>query len=422
MNPIPTIRKPFVASIELPGSKSIALRQLAMAALTHGHSTISGVPECDDILAMLDCLRALGVQIDYDGRTVSAVGPMDLHGDVALNLRMSGASTRLVLALAALRHGTTKLDGHASLRARPHAPLLEVLRAHGCQVEDANGCLPATIRGPFEAPPSLTIDGSISSQYITALLTSAPWFMREDTQQIIIAGDLVSKPYLDITLNEMAKRGISATWLDERTFQVNSGGYASGEFEVEGDATAASYFIALATLHGGQVTLENLGERSKQGDYAFLNIAEQLGASVERQAHSTVITGPTQLTPLAEVDMESMPDAALTLIAMAPLLPTGARITGLSTLKHKECDRLVCSSTELSKLGVKHSVDDQSITIETADAQALQAIELNTYDDHRMAMAFSTLASRVGNMRVDDLQVVAKTYPNYWQDYRKLIA
>ena len=420
---IPKLSPGFKANITLPGSKSIALRQLAISALVTGTSRITGIPECDDTDAMIDCLKALGVTIETQGRSLLVTGPMDFGSQaVALNARMSGASTRLLIALAALRTGTTLIDGHHSLRIRTNAPLFDVLRRHGCQIESADGGLPATIRGPIHVQDTLHIDGSLSSQYITALMVIAPVLARrqgQDQQVIHIDGDLVSRPYIDITLNEMSKRSVVGHWASPETLRIPAASYPAGSYVVEGDASAASYFSALATLHHGTVTLTNLDATSVQGDYGFCHIMALLGATVERQG-MTRISGPEQLSTLARIDMQEMPDVALTLIAMAPLLPAPIEITGLQSLHHKECDRLECPARELKAMGVSLSTTHASIAIEPLLQRTPSAHRLTTYHDHRMAMAFATLGSALGTLSVDDKSVVNKTYPNLWEDYRSL--
>ncbi len=410
------------AHLTLPGSKSIALRQLAMAALARGTSTITGVPDCDDADAMLECIAALGADVSVDGKQILVTGPIDMHKDIALDARMSGASTRLLIGIAALRSGRTSIDGHNSLRARTNAPLYEVLREQGCQVESATGGLPVTIAGPLQPAMVMGIDASLSSQYVTALLLCAPYCSfdtdtNSKTQRIHITGDLVSRPYIDITLNEMRKRGVRSQWVDEQTLEVEQGSYQAGQIQIEGDATAATYFAALATLHGGSLTLDNLGDSTVQGDYQFLSVMEQLGARVERNPNQTHIEGPSRLSAIEAIDMTTMPDAALTLIAMAPLLPATLTINGLSSLHHKECDRLECPATEFADMGINAHTTQDSIRIEPLGKQAMRPHTLRTYHDHRMAMAFSLLGSFSGTLGVDDKQVVAKTYPHYWSDY-----
>ncbi|XOV81488.1 MAG: 3-phosphoshikimate 1-carboxyvinyltransferase [bacterium] len=410
------------AQLRLPGSKSIALRQLAMAALATGTSTLLGVPECDDAEAMLECIAALGADVDKRPDRIVVTGPIDLDRDISLNARMSGASTRLLIGMAALRRGQTTIDGHSSLRARTNAPLYEVLRQQGCAVDAATPGLPVTLRGPMHPAPVIYIDASLSSQYVTALLLAAPYCVPATSDaghrlRIEIAGELVSRPYIDITLNEMKKRGIHSDWVNRHTLEVERGAYQAGEIQIEGDATAATYFAALATLHGGSLTLSNLGHSTVQGDYQFFTVMEQLGAHVERHSERTRITGPATLAAIHAIDMTTMPDAALTLIAMAPLLPETLTITGLSSLHHKECDRLECPATEFKDLGIRAVTTADSIEIEPLADKTMTRHTLRTYHDHRMAMAFSLLGSVSGTLAVDDKNVVAKTYPHYWSDY-----
>jgi 3-phosphoshikimate 1-carboxyvinyltransferase len=422
---IANLSRGFETSITLPGSKSIALRQLAISALVDGASHIKGIPACDDTDAMIDCLTALGVSIERVGNDVTAHGPMDFgEALVTLNPRMSGASTRLLIALAALRSGITRIDGHPSLRARTNQPLFDVLSRHGCEIKSDGGKLPAEIRGPIVVEDSLEIDGSLSSQYITALMLIAPVLAQRQSrnhQLIHITGDLVSRPYLEITRNEMRKRQVCGEWSDNATLTIPSAAYHAGEYLVEGDASAASYFLALATLHGGTITLTNLDDTTVQGDYGFCDVMEALGATIDRQG-ATRITGPSNLAPLDSIDMQEMPDVALTLIAMAPLLPAPIEITGLQSLHHKECDRLECPAQELRTMGINLTTTYSSINIEPLNHRAPKAHRLTTYHDHRMAMAFSTLGSAFGNLTVDDKSVVNKTYPSFWEDYARLSA
>ena len=422
---IPKLSSGFEASITLPGSKSIALRQLAISALVDGVSHISGVPICDDTDAMINCLRAYGVTIDTESGVTRVKGPMDFgSAHVELDARMSGASTRLLIALAALRSGGTSINGHESLQVRTNAPLFKVLRDNGCEVTSDAGTLPAVIHGGLTSNGPMQIDGSLSSQYITALTVIAPLLAARrgaSSQMIEIQGDLVSRPYIDITLNEMSKRSVDGQWLANGTLSLPAAHYQPGKFTVEGDASAASYFSALATLHAGTVTLTNLDETTVQGDYAFCNILESLGASVEREGH-TRICGPQKLFPMHQVDMQSMPDVALTLIAMSALLPEPIEITGLQSLHHKECDRLECPAKELKSMGIELSTTHSSIKIAPLGNRRPAAHLLTTYHDHRMAMAFATLGSVHGSITIDDKAVVNKTYPNFWTDYERLIS
>ena len=231
----------------------------------------------------------------------------------------------------------------------------------------------------------------------------------------------MSKPYIDITINEMIKRGVNARWEGTRSISIDTiGDYEAGHITIEGDATAASYAASLACIHKGQVRFTNLGSNTHQGDYRFFEVLERLGAEVTRDQTSTLIRGPSRLTPFESIDMQDMPDVALTLIALAPLLKNKLSISGLSSLHHKECDRLECPADELLKMGIDVTTTSDSIRIQPISIEDLSTHLLTTYHDHRMAMAFSLIGSKTGKITVDDKFVVNKTYPNYWLDYEKL--
>ncbi len=406
-------------SVNLPGSKSIALRQLAISGLCQKLVTLTGIPDCDDIQAMLSCLAELGAVYTYDGDLVTFEKGINMSIDRAeLDLRMSGTSTRLLLGVCSLISGSIKLDGHASLRARSNASLLDAISSMGCGVVSEGGYLPVELSGPITLGDRVEIDTSISSQYLSSLLIALP--VTGVQTRIELTDALVSKPYVDITISEMAKRGIKVEWESELSLRYVGSSYEGGTCDVEGDASGASYFAAMATLHGGSVTFTNLGKNTRQGDYRFLEILEKVGASVVRESDSTRITGLGKLNALNEVDMEDMPDTALTLMCLAPFLPTATTITGISSLAHKECHRIECPARELKKLGIPVEFGDDFITIyPTNPGDIRQGCRISTYDDHRMAMAFSIIGS-MSEITIESPEVVAKTYPHYWQEYTRL--
>ena len=421
---IPIIKSSFDVGIELPGSKSIALRQLAMSALTKGTSTLQGIPICDDTAAMLDCLERMGLSITQNNTTIQITGPMNLSNHVEINPRMSGASTRLLIALAALRSGKTTIDGHESLRARTNLPLLNTLEELGCQVDSFDGYLPLSIQGPIKPTTSVSIDGSLSSQYISALLLISCGLHDDQAtcEEITIDGTLVSKPYVDITIDEMKKRGVKPQWENSRTIKIDRDShYKAVNLAIEGDATAASYAASLACLHKSKVKFTNLGSNTRQGDYRFFEILEMLGAEVTRNITSTSISGPERLTSFKCIDMQTMPDVALTLIALAPLLDGDLTISGLSSLHHKECDRIECPAKELQEMGIGVTTTEDTIQIQPRSIKNFKEHLLTTYHDHRMAMAFTLIGSKTGGITIDEKSVVNKTYPNFWLDYKKLL-
>jgi 3-phosphoshikimate 1-carboxyvinyltransferase len=415
----------FQLELPLPGSKSLTLRDCAIAALADGDSIVRYPGEADDYWRMKDCLRRLGIDVDdsRDGEVrVRGRGGRFIGGDVTLDAGQSAVTTRLMLAIAALRPDATTIDGHISMQKRPNKDLVDALRALGATLQStADGYLPITVRGARLAGP-VRVSGTISSQYLTSLLIIAP--LIEGGLTLEVEGDLTSKPYLDLTLDEMAKFGVE---VDNRNYQqliVAPQAYRAGTIDVEGDASAASYFAALATLHGAAITLSNLGNRTRQGDYGFLTLCERLGASVTRTRANTSIQGPERLAAGfdAPVDMTSMPDVAPTLMMLCPFLERPTRITGLATLRVKECDRIAAPTRELRKLGVTVEEGPDFMVIEPLSESAKarrDVVEIETYHDHRIAMSFGVLGSRLPGLRILDPGCVAKTYPDYWRDWQR---
>ena len=378
---------------------------------------------------MKDCLRRLGIVIDdsqADLVTIAGRGGEFAPGRVELDVGQSAVTTRLMLACAALRPEVTVVDGHVSMRNRPNKDLVDALRALGATLESTNdGHLPTTVRGTRALRGPVRVPGTISSQFLTSLLIIAP--LIEGGLSIEVEGELTSKPYVDLTLDEMAKFGARVENDHYRSLVVPQQTYQAGSIDVEGDASAASYFAALATLHGGRITLSNLGTRTRQGDYGFFALSEKLGASVQRQADSTTITGPQRLDTAFEgdVDMSSMPDVAPTLMMLAPFLARPTRLTGLATLRVKECDRIAAPTRELRKVGVTVEEGPDWMRIEPLPASRAavpEVVEIETYHDHRIAMSFGVLGSRLPGLRILDPGCVAKTYPNYWRDWQRAAA
>lgn len=409
----------------LPGSKSLTLRDCAIAALADGTSTIRYPGEADDYWRMKDCLRRLGIAVDdsTEGEVrIAGLGGRFAPGEVTLDVGQSAVTTRLMLAFAALRTDATVIDGHISMRNRPNKDLVDALARLGATLESTrDGHLPTRVVGTRSLAGPARVPGTISSQYLTSLLIIAP--LIEGGLAVEVEGELTSKPYVDLTLDEMQKFGVRVVNHDYRRLEVPAQAYRAGTIDVEGDASAASYFAALATLHGARVTFANLGSGTRQGDYAFLTLCERLGARVERSAGRTVIQGPERLAGGFDgpVDMTPMPDVAPTLMMMAPFLDRPTRITGLATLRVKECDRIAAPTRELRKLGIRveEGPDWMEIRPLAESGPRPPVVEIETYHDHRIAMSFGVLGSRLPGLRILDPGCVAKTYPNFWKDWQR---
>ncbi len=410
--------------MDLPGSKSITLRNLVLAALAEGTTEIAAPCDCDDTREMVECLGSLGVSIetsnDYRRISVDGTGGHFSEGPITLGLGLSGTSARFLIALSALRSEVTQLVGRGSLNERPNHPLLGAVEQLGGETVSSNdGCLPLSIKGPGTFGRKVRMNGNVSSQFFSALLQIAP--LLPNGLEITVDGELVSRPYIDITLNEMRKFGVAVMNDDYRRFEVLPQQYRSGHRTVEGDASAGSYFAALALIHGGTVVFENLGADSRQGDVRFLAICERLGARVRMSGEKTVVEGPEAglINPLkGEIECGDIPDAALTLIAIAPLITGITKITGIATLKNKECDRIESPAAELRKIGVEVTTGADFIEIGElpGDVVPPNIVDIETYHDHRMAMSFAVLGTRLGNLNILDPDVVGKTYPRFWED------
>ncbi|MCZ6887346.1 MAG: 3-phosphoshikimate 1-carboxyvinyltransferase [Gammaproteobacteria bacterium] len=413
------VEKAFDVEVTLPGSKSIALRQLVISALSNQSTELDGLTTFDDVVAMIGALRTFGVRIEQDGQVYRVEPPPSWRtGTLDIDLNMSGVSLRLLLGMAALRTDPTRFDGHTALHARPNSDMLTALEELGVHTESNDGRLPISMTGPRTFESSVTVRTDMSSQYLSGLLLVAPCL--PNGLQINLRGERVSAPYISITLAEMAKRGVTVV-AGDNVMSVAPQRYQGGNVVIEGDASAASYHAALATLHAGRVRIANLGASTIQGDYGFFAVCEQLGATVIRGETFTEVTGPAKLKPLEQIDMTEMPDAAVTLMAVAPYLPKPTHITGLSTLPHKECDRIACPARELAKAGVTMDVGDDWVRVYPLERLARPA-SFETYDDHRMAMSMAVFASGADGCQVLDPDCVAKTYGEFWTDFSRIYA
>ena len=293
MKQVDAIENHFNVSLNLPGSKSITLRDTVLATLARGPSLLEFPAECDDFSRMSEALIQLGAiirQAELDSVSILGNGGKFQPGPMLLNAGLSG-TVRLLITLAVLRRDETTIDGLPPLRSRPNKHLVDAVTGLGASVRSMNdGYLPISIRGPEVCKSSIRVKGDQSSQYLSALLLVGP--LLQHGLELEVDGELVSRPYIDVTLQEMLRFGVTVERDGYRRFSVRSQAYQPSIIRVEGDASAASYHAALATIHGGSVTFTNLGRTSAQGDYRFLEICEMLGATVTREDRTTTVTGP----------------------------------------------------------------------------------------------------------------------------------
>lgn len=423
MTEIRTVRRaegPVIAEVAVPPSKSISNRALICAALAGGESEIVGLAPGDDTNAMIDCLDRLGVPVepsDHNGvasAVVTGTGGALAHGPITLDTRLAGTTSRFVTALAALGPGPYLIDGAEPLRARPMAPLHDSLHALGARVQPGAewGHLPVTISGPVGGADAIVMPGDVSSQYVTALMLIAP--LIRDGLSLGLSTDLVSRPYVEITKAVMTSFGATDIHIAHRHVTVAESGYHSARYEVEPDASSASYPLAAAAIVGGAVSVRGLGHASLQGDAAFSGVLEQMGCIVTTGPSDTVVMRRRD-TPLhgIDIDMAHISDLVPTLAVVATQATTPTRIRGVGFIREKESDRLGDLAAELRKLGASVEVEDDGLTIAPTDA--LHAARLETHHDHRLAMSFGLLGLVVSGLEVADPHVVSKSWPGYWE-------
>ncbi len=414
--------KPIAASVRLPGSKSITNRALLLAALADGESQLIAPLHSEDTFYMAQALRELGVRVEEtperDFIVAGRGGRFDAPSK-ALFIGNSGTTVRFLTAAACFAPAGAEvtLDGVARMRERPIRDLVGALLTLGISAECLNGhgCPPVRVRGGGMPGGSCRLRGDVSSQFLTALLQAAPYAERD--VEIEIVGDLISKPYIDITQSVMQSFGVSLHNNNYQRLHVPSGQrYAGREYAVEADASNASYFLAAAAVTGGTVTLENLGSDSIQGDIRFLDVLERMGCTVTRGA-SVTLTGPARLSAI-DADMEAIPDTAQTLAVVCAFADGPSSLTNIASLRVKETDRVRAIATELPKIGVRVDEGASDWTITPPQNGFSPSAAIDTYDDHRMAMAFAVAGLRVP-IRINNPACVAKTFPDFWERWNQ---
>ncbi|MFZ3285743.1 MAG: 3-phosphoshikimate 1-carboxyvinyltransferase [Telluria sp.] len=412
--------------VRLPGSKSISNRTLLLAALAGGSTTIIDLLASDDTLVMLGALHSLGVkweQVDAHTHVVHGIDGVLPVRQADLFMGNAGTAIRPLTAALAVIGGDYTLHGVSRMHERPIGDLVDALNAVGARIEytGVEGYPPLRIRPGHLHAQRMAVRGNVSSQFLTALLMAAPLMAREHAVGIDVVGELISKPYIEITLNLMRRFGVTVEQDGWRSFTVQPGQrYRSpGTIHVEGDASSASYFLAAGAIAGGPVRVQGVGRDSIQGDVRFAEALEQMGATITR-GDNWIEARSNGVLKAIDADFNHIPDAAMT-IAVAALYADGtSTLRNIASWRVKETDRLSAMATELRKLGAQVEEGPDFIRI-TPPAEILPAT-IDTYDDHRMAMCFSLAAldgkARRGNrMRINDPKCVAKTFPEYFDAF-----
>ena len=403
----------------MPGSKSHTNRALVCAALAAGRSTLNGALFADDTEAMLAALTTLGLDVEAspDAAVVTVVGGVDRlrSGSVTVDARQSGTTGRFLLAALANGPGRYTIDGHPQLRARPFTPLAAALRQLGASVD--GDALPIVVDGRDARPGPVAMSGSVSSQFLSALLLAAPALGgRSSTGApspaptvVTLDDELVSKPYVELTIDTMRTFGVAVEAEGWRVFTVPRQPYRPVEVDIEPDASAASYFLAAAAITGGRVRIDGLGRQSVQGDVAFADALAAMGARVEVGERAIEVIGG----PLVgiDIDMADISDTAQTLAVVATFATSPTRVRGVDFIEKKEIPRVSAVIDELVALGIRAERSPGGFTVYPGRPRPGR---VTTRDDHRMAMSFALLGLVHPGIEIDDPGCVAKTFPGYF--------
>ncbi|MBI3911706.1 MAG: 3-phosphoshikimate 1-carboxyvinyltransferase [Armatimonadetes bacterium] len=417
---IKPLSAPVDAEVRVPGSKSITNRALLIAALANGTSVLHGALFSEDTAVMADSLRRLGIPVAEDPAAERFVvhgrgGPEYIRTrEAELFVGLAGTAARFLTALVALGHGRYLLDGTPRMRERPMRPLLGALNALGAQARS----LPGTGSFPIEVTADgleggrVRMPGSQSSQFFSALLLVGPLTRRG--LEIVVEGDLVSQPFIDLTAAVMADFGVQISHQDYRHMCVPGGqAYRAREYAIEPDASTAGYFFAAAALTGGRVRVPGLGTRSVQGDLGLLTLLERMGCTVRRAPDGIEVSRePSGRLQGVDADLNAISDMAQTVAALAPFAEGPTVLRHLAHTRLQETDRLAAVATELRRLGqeVEEFPDGLRIT-----PRPVRSADIRTYGDHRMAMAFALVGLRAPGIRIEDPGCVRKTFPDYWE-------
>ena len=404
--------------VMIPGSKSYTHRALLISALAEGESVLQNALRSEDTDYTARALRTFGIEVieEKDSLHVRGMGGRLKEGDAEIYVGNSGTSMRFLTALAALRRGRTRLDGNERMRMRPMGPLLRSLSDLGVEAysQDGTGNPPVIVESNGALGGETSLPGRESSQFISALLIVAP--MAHKDVRVEVVGPMSSRPYVEITLDIMRAFGAEAELVGKQTFWVKAGQrYVSRTYEIEGDASNASYFFAAAAVTGGKVRVNHFRPDSVQGDAGFLNVLEEMGCEVLRGDGFAQVRGK-QMRGI-EIDMNAMPDLVPTLAVSAIFARGKTVIRNIGHLRLKESDRIRALATELAKIGAAVEEGSDSLTLAGGD---VRGAEIETYNDHRMAMSFAVAGLKVPGIRILGERCVEKSFPGFWETWRKL--
>lgn len=407
-------------TLAVPGSKSLTNRAFVIAALADGISTLRGGLIAEDSEVMINALNTLGLNVQEDGTTFTVHGQAGKipKNQAELDLRLSGTSIRFLTAMVALGKGKYKLDGNERMRQRPIQDLLGSLEKLGVKIgtEFETGCPPVIVEANGMKGGVTSVAGDRSSQFLSGLLMSAPY--AKESVTIHVTGELQSKPFVDMTLKLMRDFGVSVERDGYTSFTIQPQIYKARDYLIEGDAMAAGYFWAAAAITGGRVKVMNVGSSSVQGDKRLANVLEEMGCKVTRTDKTCEVVGTPNLQG-GTFDLNDMPDQTQTLAVVALFASSPVRIENVWNMRIKETDRLAALNTELTKFGAKVDEGKDYIVVHPLKNYP-KSVDVATYGDHRMAMAFALAGLRIPNITIQDPACVAKTFPEFFDVLSKL--
>ena len=419
---ITTLKCPLNATVRVPGSKSLTNRALLIASLAEGTTRLHNALFSDDSRFFAHALQTLGFAIQLEEArqemTVTGLGGHIPSKKAELFVGNAGTAARFLTAFLTLGYGDYVVDGDSRMRERPIGDLIDALTQLGAELEATNDCPPVHISASGLPGGKTYLAGNISSQFLSALLMVAPY--AKSPVEIEVTTELNSKPYVDMTISMMKEFGVIVQQENHQIFSVPLTNYQLrtpnlqspiSNYLIESDASAASYFFAAPAICEGKVRVENISRTSKQGDIAFLDILGRMGCIIEEGKDFIEVIGTDELTGV-DADMRDIPDTAQTLAVIAPFASSPTRVRGIASARVKETDRVHATCTELSRLGVRVEEHEDGMTIYPCDE--LQPATIQTYNDHRMAMAFALIGLRVDGIRIENPSCVSKTFPHYF--------
>ncbi len=405
------LQKSAKTEITIPGSKSYTNRALLLAALTKESVKIINPLISDDTRALIECLKKLGIKVSKGSNYLNVESNISSvkKGLYDLNANLSGTTIRFMLALATIIPGVKTLYGTEELNKRPIGDLVEALKTLGAKIEylDKKEYPPVKVLSSKLNPGTIKIKGSVSSQYLSALLMISP-FVGEVTIEVL--GDQVSKPYIDMTIDIIEKFGVKVLNKEYKAYIIAPQKYIAKQYLVEGDLSSASYFLAIAVLTKSTITLKNINPNSKQADMRFVKILKDMGNKIVYGKNHITISGK-EIKPV-NLDMADCPDQIQTMAVLAAFSKGVTKISGISSLRIKETDRIFALTQELKKMGIKTSSTETTLTIYGGDPKSAS---IETYGDHRMAMAFAIAGAKLSGMKIVNPDVVNKTFPEFWE-------